>query len=201
MQRDTDNYDYAIEEHKPLYQGFYKMDQLTIRHQRFEGGTLTIKRELMDRHDAVCVLLVDLKNDALVFVEQFRVGALREDNPWLLELVAGLIDKDESPEDVARREAHEEAGVKVGRMQFITRYLPSPGGTNERVHLYVGEVNSEEAHGIHGLDDEGEDIRVHAVPFKTAYEWLDNGAINNAASIIALQWLQLNLTDLKTAWV
>jgi ADP-ribose pyrophosphatase len=176
------------------------MDQLTIRHQRFAGDELTIKRELLDRHDAVCVLLIDLSREQAVLVEQFRVGALREDNPWLMELVAGLIDKDESPEEVARREAMEEAGVEIGRMEFITRYMPSPGGTNERIFLYVGEVDSSKASGIHGLDEEGEDIRVHCVPLSQTYDWVKDGLINNAAAIIALQWLQLNFQQLTKKW-
>jgi ADP-ribose pyrophosphatase len=154
----------------------------------------------MDRHDAVCVLLVDFTQREVVFIEQFRVGALREANPWLLELVAGLIDKDEQPEEVARREALEEAGVSIARMEPITRYLPSPGGTSERIHLYVGEVDATKAHGIHGLDEEGEDIRVLTTPFETAYQWVKEGKVNNAASIIALQWLQLNETSLSERW-
>lgn len=200
MKRDTDTFSHTITEQHPLYRGFYQMDLLTLQHQRFDGGTQTIKRELMDRTDAVCVLLVDLRRQKIVLIEQFRVGALREDNPWLLELVAGLIDKDESPEEVARREAEEEAGVNVGRLTFITRYLPSPGGTNERIHLYVGEVDSTKADGIHGLEHEGEDIRVQVVDFNTAFEWQQEGIINNAAAIIALQWLQLNQDTLQEQW-
>ena len=200
MKRDTDAFSFAIDQQTPLYQGFYKMDQLTLRHQRFDGGEQRIKRELMKRHDAVCVLLVDFTNEKLVLVEQFRVGALQESNPWLIELVAGLIDKNEQPEDVARREALEEAGVTIGRMEFIRRYLPSPGGTDECIHLYVGEVDSNTAHGLHGLEEEGEDIRVLTPTLAEAYAWLESGQINNAASIIALQWLQLHASKLKEKW-
>jgi ADP-ribose pyrophosphatase len=113
-------------------------------------------------------------------------------NPWLLELVAGLIDKDESPEEVARREAQEEAGCTVGALLPIARYLPSPGGSDEFVHLFLGIVDSEGLGGIHGLPDEHEDIRVHLVPLAGARDMLDAGRINNAATLIALQWLLLN---------
>lgn len=201
MKRDTDTFSFQIDARQPLYQGFYRMDQLTLQHQRFQGGNLTITRELMDRHDAVCVLLVDLAKNTTVLIEQFRVGAIKENNPWLLELVAGLIDKDEQPEEVARREAQEEAGVTLKRMKAITRYLPSPGGTNESIHLFVAEVDSSSAAGIHGLDEEGEDIRVHTVALEEAFAWVRDGTINNAAAIIALQWLQLNLGDLKSDWL
>jgi len=200
MKRDTDKFSVKIDNHKNLYNGFYKMDHLTISHQRFNGGNLTIQRELMNRLDAVCILLVDFTVNKTVLIEQFRVGALNEKNPWLIEMVAGLIDKDEEPEEVARREAKEEAGVSVGRVEFINRYLPSPGGTNECIYLYAGEVDSSTASGIHGLEHEGEDIRATAIPLKQAYEWVKNGTINNAAGIIALQWLQLNEQHLKDKW-
>ncbi|WP_196161349.1 NUDIX domain-containing protein [Reinekea sp. G2M2-21] len=200
MKRDTEGFSFTIEHQEPLYRGFYQMDQLTIRHQRFDGGQLTINRELMDRADAVCVLLVDLPQKKAVFIEQFRVGALRDGNPWLIELVAGLIDKDEQPEQVAKREAFEETGLELGRLRKIMEYLPSPGGTNERIHLYVGEVDSAKASGLHGLEEEGEDIRVFTTSLQEAYEMINDGSIRNAASIIALQWLQLHESTLKDEW-
>lgn len=200
MTRLSDQFTFSIDQQEPIYEGFYRLNQLTIKHQRFNGGTMTIKRELLDRQDAVVIMLVDFKRNEMVLIEQFRVGALREDNPWLVEMVAGLIDTDESPEEVARREAKEEAGVKVGRVEFICRYLPSPGATNERIHLYVGEVDASAASGVHGLEDEGEDIQVVTIPLEQAYAEVNNGLINNAASIIGLQWLQLNEARLRTKW-
>lgn len=200
MTRDTRAFQFQIDQTEPLYEGFYRMDRLTVSHQTFQGGQISIQRELMDRHDAVCVLPVDLATNHVVLIEQFRVGALKESNPWLLEVVAGLIDKDEAPEAVAHREAVEEADIEIKRLHPITEYLPSPGGTNERVFLYVGEVDSTGAGGIHGLDSEGEDIRVHRVPLAQAYAWCADGTINNAASLIALLWLQLNEAKLRTLW-
>lgn len=200
MNRDTATFNYRIEQTEPLYEGFYRLERLTLTHQMFGGGDITIERELMDRHDAVCVLPVDLATDQVVLIEQFRVGAIKQSNPWLLEIVAGLIDKDETPEAVARREAMEEAGLELGRLHPISQYLPSPGGTNERVHLFAAEANSAGADGIYGLDVEGEDIRVHQVPLRQAYAWCEDGTINNAAALIALQWLQLHEAHLRTLW-
>ena len=200
MKRETEHFHYSIDHQVPLYRGFYQMDQLTVTHQRFDGGSQTISRELMDRHDAVCVLLVDFSCQVVVLIEQFRVGTLQDSNPWQIELVAGLIDKGEEAEAVARREAIEEAGVDLGRVHPISRYWPSSGGSNERIDLFVGEVDSSLASGIHGLAEEGEDIRVLSVPFAEAYAWVRDGTINNAAAIIALQWLQLNETSLCDRW-
>lgn len=184
------------------FQGFYKLDRVHLRHELFAGGmSREISRELFVRHDAVCVLPYDPQRDEVVLIEQFRVGAIgKTTNPWLVELVAGLIDKDEQPEEVAHREAMEEAGLTLGALWPITQYLPSPGGTDEVVHLFVGRCDSEGVGGVHGLPEEGEDIRVHVWPLEDALQAVRDGRINNAASIIALQWLALNRAEVRGLW-
>jgi len=79
----------------------------------------------------------------------------------------------------------------------ITRYFPSPGGSDERVHLYCALVDSRGAGGIHGLEEEGEDIRVTTWARADAIEAMQQGLIDNAASIIALQWLAMNAESLQ----
>src|SRR5690606_11031997 len=151
---------------EPLYSGFFRLERFRVRHRLFAGGwTETFAREVFVRHEAAVALLYDPPRERVVMIEQFRAPAIgKVANPWLLELVAGLIDKDEAPEEVARREAQEEAGCTVGALLPIARYLPSPGGSDEFVHLFLGIVDSEGLGGIHGLPDEHEDIRVHLVP-------------------------------------
>ena len=191
-----------IVEREVCFRGFYALDRLHLRHEQFRGGMgPLISRELFVRHDAVCVLPYDPQLDRVVLIEQFRVGALdKSAHPWLLELVAGLIDKAESPEQVARREAEEEAGLTLGELWPVTAYYPSPGGSDERVHLFVGRCDSRGAGGIHGLAEEGEDIRVLVLSLDEALAALADGRIDNAASIIALQWLALNREKVRQAW-
>ena len=194
--------DVEVVEREECFRGFYKLDRLHLRHRLFAGGMgKLINRELFVRHDAVCVLPYDPRRDEVVLIEQFRVGALdKSANPWLLELVAGLIDKDEQPEEVARREAVEEAGLTLGALWPVCVYYPSPGGSDERVHLFVGRCDSVGAGGIHGLEEEGEDIRVHVLPFEDALARVRDGRIDNAASIMALQWLALNRDEVRGLW-
>lgn len=111
------------------FQGFYQLDRVQLRHELFAGGMgREISREIFVRHDAVCVLPYDPQRDEVVLIEQFRVGAMgKTANPWLIELVAGLIDKDEQPEEVAHREAQEEAGLTFSALWPMTQYFPSPG--------------------------------------------------------------------------
>jgi ADP-ribose pyrophosphatase len=198
MQRD----DVEVIEREACFRGFYQLDRVRLRHRQFAGGMgPELSRELFVRHDAVCVLPYDPQRDVVVLIEQFRVGALdKSANPWLLELVAGLIDKDEEPEEVARREAQEEAGLNLSSLWPITQYYPSPGGSDERVHLFIGRCDSEGAGGVHGLVEEGEDIRVHVWPLEDALDAMKDGRIDNAASIIALQWLALNRAEVRGLW-
>ncbi len=194
--------DVEIVEREQCFSGFYRLDRLQLRHRLFSGAMgRQLERELFVRHDAVCVLPYDPRRDEVVLIEQFRVGAVgKVANPWLIELVAGLIDKDEQPEEVARREAIEEAGLEVGELWPVTTYFPSPGGSTERVHLYVGRCDSSNAGGVFGLDEEGEDIRVHVWSLQQALQTVRDGGIDNAASIIALQWLALNRDEIRGAW-
>lgn len=184
------------------FQGFYKLDRIHLRHELFAGGmSREISRELFVRHDAVCVLPYDPQRDEVVLIEQFRVGAMgKTSNPWLVELVAGLIDKDEQPEEVAHREAQEEAGLVFAALWPMTKYFPSPGGSDEFVHLYLGRCDSAGASGLHGLEEEGEDIRVKVWAFEDALQAVRDGLICNAASIIALQWLALNREEVRGLW-
>ncbi|CRL64098.1 ADP-ribose diphosphatase [Proteus vulgaris] len=187
---------------RDLYKGFFRMTEYRFKHRLFEGGwSEEVKREVFERGNAGVLLAYDPKRDEVVLIEQIRIPAYEtSETPWLLEVIAGMVEQGESPEDVVRREAQEEAGVIVGRCEPIISYLSSPGGTSERMHVYVGEVDATTAKGIHGLACENEDIRVHVVSREQAYRWVEEGVIDNAASVIALQWLQLHHIALRERW-
>lgn len=184
------------------YDGFFRLERYRLRHRLFSGAwSRVLTRELFERGHAAAVLPYDPVLDAVVLVEQFRIGALEAPgSPWLLEIVAGIIDPGETPEDVVRREAVEEANCQIQELIHICDYFVSPGGTSERIALFCGTVDATGAGGLHGLTAEEEDIRVTVVPFAEAIEQLHAGKINAAAPIIALQWLQLNHDQLRTRW-
>lgn len=186
---------------EPLFQGFFKMIKYRFRHKLFAGGwSNVIEREMFERGHAAAMLPYDPIRDQVVLIEQIRVGALEHQHPWQLEIVAGMIDRDESADDVVRREAQEEAGLEVGQLVSVVSYYPSAGGCSEKLDVFIGEVDASKAHGIHGLDYENEDIRVHVISRETAYQWVKDGKFENGASIIALQWLQLNHQELTSQW-
>ena len=150
--------------------------------------------------NAVGVVLYDPQQRSVVLVEQFRIGCYREENPWAMEIVAGIIEAGEQPEEVAQRESVEEAGCEVLALEKIASYFSSPGNCAEQLHLFAGRVDSTQARAFAGLADEHEDIRVHVLSLVDAVALLAAGKIVNSHAIIALQWLQLNQTRLDTAW-
>lgn len=186
-----------------VFDGFFKVNKYTLRHRLFDGRwSELISRELFERGDAVVVLPYDPVTDEVVLIEQFRIGALaatqrNKDNksPWLIECIAGMIDKQQSPKEVAIREAEEEAGIVLSNVQPIMNFLSTPGGVSERIYLFAATVDSTTADGIHGLDVEHEDIRVCVVKREKAIKWLNEGRIDSAPTVIALQWLQLNINE------
>ncbi len=193
--------DVEIVSTETLFQGFFRMVKYRFKHRLFQGGwSQIIEREMFERGHAAALLPYDPKRDQVVMIEQIRVGALEHANPWQLEIVAGIIDRAESAEEVVRREAEEEAGISVNRTEKITSYYPSAGGCSEKLDVYVGEVDASLAHGVHGLDYEGEDIKVHVMSRRDAYQLVKEGRIENGASIIALQWLELNYGQLQSQW-
>lgn len=191
--------DVEVVRRKEMYRDFFYVEKVFLRHKLFNGGWgKEIGRELFVRGEAVAVVLYDPKLDLIGLVEQFRVGALNEPNgPWCYEVVAGMVEAGESPEEVALRELVEEANVKPFSLEYICNYLSSPGGSDEKLHLYCGLCDLSNAGGIFGLPEEGEDIRVHTLAANDVFAELLDGAFNNAAAIICLQWLQINHERLR----
>ncbi|MGV8924241.1 MAG: ADP-ribose diphosphatase [Ewingella sp.] len=184
------------------YKGFFSIIAYRFRHRLFSGEMSgEVVREVFERGHAAVLLPYDPQRDEVVLIEQIRIPSIdSSDTPWLLEMVAGIIEEGETVEEVARREALEEANIVVGRCKLALSYLASPGGTSERLSIMVGEVDATTAQGIHGLAVENEDIRVHVVSREQAYRWVEEGVIDNAASVIALQWLTLHHESLKKEW-
>ncbi|EGM79162.1 ADP-ribose pyrophosphatase, NudF [Rheinheimera sp. A13L] len=194
--------DVKILDQNTVFQGFFRIDSYKIAHKLFNGGWSTeVKRELFERGHAVIVLPYDVKNDSLVLIEQFRIGALQNPNgPWLLEAIAGMIEPGESVEQVAMRESEEEAGLKLTEFWPMLSYQSSPGGCTERVYLVLARLEQKVETGVYGLASEQEDIKVHSLPRQVAMQLLQAGKIDNAATVIALQWLALNLAEVKQRW-
>ncbi|NRB58194.1 MAG: NUDIX domain-containing protein [Salinicola sp.] len=186
-------------EDQRLYTGFFDLEKRRLRHRKFNGEwSEVLDREVHVRRDAVGVLLYDPVRDEVVMVEQIRAGALDDDtSPWKLEPVAGLVEQGESPADVARREAQEEAGCEVRELIELHRYYPSPGACTEQVTLFCGLIDSQGIGGVHGLEEEHEDILVHVMSFPEAWDRLMAGQLDNAMALIGFHWLARERATLR----
>ena len=187
-------YQWKLVKHLTLFEKYFRLDEYSLSHELFAGGDSPVfTREIFERGSVVAVLPYDPERRKVVLIEQFRAGAIEDpDGPWLIESVAGVIEPGESTQQVALRECVEEAGCEIRQLEIISKYYVSPGGTSEHCSLYCGLVDSNGVAGIHGLADENEDIRVMVVDVEEAFAWVREGRIRSSATIIALQWLELN---------
>ena len=194
--------DVRVLQDEPVWSGHYAMRRLTLQYRSFAGGwNEPVTRELFDRGDAVGVLPYDPVTDSLVLIEQFRPGALRgNDSPWMLELIAGVVEPGESDEDVVHREAMEEAGCELAELLPIATVFPSAGACSEQVRLFCGRVSSAAIGDLKGLAEEGEDILVHSVPRQDALDLLAADRIPNGHTLISLLWFQNQVQALRERW-
>lgn len=183
-----------------LYQGFFRMERVRFRHRRYRGDwSGVVDREVFMRGEAVGAVLYDPQRDLIGLVEQVRPGAFKDPNgPWCLEVVAGMIEPGETTEAVVWRELQEEAGVTPAQVEYICEYMASPGGCDERLYLYCALADLSGRDGaINGLEEESEDIRLLVLAADDVFRELYSGRFNNAATLISLQWLQLNHARLR----
>lgn len=198
--------DVVIHEKKRLFEKHFAMDLYRVSYKKFNGGTTKIfDREIFERStDAVAILPYDPVTEEVVLIEQFRPGALKDKvSPWLIEIVAGMIDLGETEIQAAVRELQEESGlnIKPSDLHYVNSVYPSPGGCSEKVTLYIGRISTNHLLSHGGLDSEGEDIRVFKLPVKHAFECCRNGRINNAPALLALQHLQLYYDEIHEAFL
>ncbi len=203
MQQFT-NEDLSILKEETLYEGFFTLKKIHFKHKLFAGGESgEVVRELLIKGSASAVIAYDPNLDNVVMVEQVRIGAYAPNitkTPWLLELIAGMVEEGESPEEVAKRESEEEAGVTVSHLMHALSVWDSPGGVIERLHIFAGKVDSRQAKGLHGLAEEHEDIRVQVLSRQEAYARVCDGRIDNCIAVLGLQWLQLHWQELQQKW-
>lgn len=201
MQNNRQKRIFNILNYEKIYDGFCKVFKIKFNHSKFDGSKSNdLEHELFVRQPCVGVLPYNPNTDEIILIKQFRIGAVdplknfkANFNPWLLEIVAGVIDKEnESPENTAIRECIEEAGCKIDKLIPMHEYLVSPGANNEKIQLFCGLFSHEYRPGLFGVEDENEDIKTYIYSLDEAKELLSSGKIYNAASIVAIQWLLLN---------
>ncbi len=180
---------------KNIHSGFFKLNEVTLKYQKYDGNwSNEIKRELFGGAQVSCVLPYDPKNKKIVLIQQFRPGTIFSKNKnYLDEIVAGIIDPGETPEDTAKRECLEETGCEISNLTSIQGYFPAPGSSESFYHLFVGKVIAPEKEIIKGLETENEDILVKSYSYEEVRKKIEKKEILNGVTLVALQWFFLNI--------
>ena len=190
----------AIARRQP-YGHFFAVEEYDLHHSRFDGTRSgVINRAAFVSGDAATVLPYDPRRDRVMVIEQFRTGpyARGDVNPWLLEPIAGRVDPDETPEQTARREAMEEAGVSLGALLPIANYYPSPGAKSEFLYCYLGIADLPVlGSGLGGLAEEHEDIRAHVIGFDDLMQVATMPEGATGPLIVSALWLAANRDRLR----
>ncbi len=184
------------------FQGYFKVVRYFFRHTLHDGGMSgVISREVFERGQAGAVLMYDPQRDEVVLIRQFRAGAyVAGHHPWTWEIVAGIIEDEETAEIMIRRESVEEAGLEVGELIAMQNVMLTPGACSEGCQIFLGRIDSSRAGGVFGLAEEHEDILVKVLPFAEAYAMVERNEVDNAVGVIALQWLALHRDEVRKRW-
>jgi ADP-ribose pyrophosphatase len=193
------------------FRSLFRVVRAVVRYTTFGGGwSEPAERVNFERGESVGILLYDPNRDAVVLVRQFRYpvyASLSEEDrrnaawkAWLLEIVAGVKEPDLEVAHVANKELLEEAGYEVeGPVRKIATIYPSPGGTSERITLFLGLADSRTPIAAGGgVATEVEDTQVVVLPFEEALAAVDRGEIQDGKTVVALQHLaRLDRRSLK----
>lgn len=182
-----------IQRHE-VFRKFFRIEEVTLQHELYNGSmSKEITRLILDRGDSVAMLLCDREKQLVLLCEQFRVPTYDKGPGWLIELPAGTLERGEDEEECARRETIEETGYSLKSLRKIACVYLSPGGSSERIHIFYGEVSMADRTGAGGgVIDEGEDIRLISMPMADAISRAKSGQIQDAKTLIGLQWLELS---------
>ena len=174
-----------------VYDGFLLIVKLYFKQENVNGEwTEEFSREVIYRRNAVAILLIDPITKKLAFTKQLRPGSYIQGEPWIYEMVAGLIDPNEDMITALRREVKEEIGInKVNNIELISEYYPSCGGCTEKVSLFYGEADLSNLGKWGGHPEENEVIEITTLSIEEALEWQSQGKIGTANGHVALFWL------------
>jgi len=184
-----------VHEKKRVFDQFFKVDQVRLQYERFDGDmTPVVTRLCFERGDSVAAVIFDADSNEVLLVNQFKYPAFEKGPGWITELIAGMIDNGETPEAAMRRELFEETGFRAQRLEHISTFYVSPGGSSERIILFFAEVrDADHVNSGGGLRSEGEDIKLIRIPLRDVEHQLSNNQIADAKTIIGLMWLQKRL--------
>jgi nudix-type nucleoside diphosphatase (YffH/AdpP family) len=183
-----------IIEKRRLLDDFFKVDEVRLTHERFDGSMSEEQRRLVfERGDAAAGLLVDPDRRKVILINQFRLPTRDKiaGGGWILETAAGMIRDGETPEACLIREVYEETGYQLTKADPVATFYASPGGSTERIFLYCADIRRTDKTGAGGgTPRDGEDIELVEIDLEDFFARLAAREFADAKIIIAGQWLR-----------
>ncbi|UCH96258.1 MAG: NUDIX hydrolase [Candidatus Aminicenantes bacterium] len=181
-----------IQQKKRVFDDFFKIDEAVVRFEKFNGEmSPPVRRLNFERGDAAAVLIFNKETQKVILVNQFRFPTYEKSGGWLIEVAAGMVDKDETPGECIRREVMEEIGYQLRTLTLISTFYTTPGGSSERIFLYYAEVtDSDRVSSGGGAETEHEDIQIVEFSLPELWKTLDAEKIMDAKTLVALMWLK-----------
>ncbi|GAA0483836.1 NUDIX domain-containing protein [Tatumella punctata] len=176
-----------------LSDDWYLLKKYTFDFQRHDGSWQRLHREAYDHGDGAALLLYNRQRKSVILTRQFRLPAfINGSDGMLIEVAAGLLEG-EHPEERVRKEAEEETGYRINNIEKVFEAWMSPGSVTEKLHLFIAEYHpGDQVSDGGGLPEEGEDLEVLEMSFSDALAAMQCGSINDAKTIMLLQYAALN---------
>lgn len=183
----------VIDSKKLVFDDFFQVEEAQVQYELFNGEmSRPVRRFSLERGNSVGVLIYNLDTQKIILINQFRYPTYKNGHGWLTEIIAGMVDPGEEPEESARRELLEEAGLSISAFEHICNFYTSPGGTSEMIFLYYAGVSGKFAQYnlFGGLADHAEDITTMEITLDEALDKIKTGEIIDAKTIIGILWLE-----------
>jgi ADP-ribose pyrophosphatase len=188
----------VIHDHRRVFDGFFKIDEALVSYEGAAGGMIgPVRRLSLERGDAAAAVVFHRDRRALLMARQFRYPTHARGPGWLDEILAGMVDAGERPDEAIRREVREESGYDIEQLDDIGTFYLSPGGSSERVVLYYAEVSDASRVGPGGGQiGEGEDIQIVETPVADLVRDALAGRVADAKTLVGILWLVAARPDL-----
>jgi nudix-type nucleoside diphosphatase (YffH/AdpP family) len=177
-----------------LSDNWYTLKKITYQGTNPDGANITQSREAYDRGNGATILLYNRQSKTVILTRQFRMPTYinGNDDGYLIECCAGLLDKDNA-EDCIKRETEEETGYRISSVEKVFEAYMSPGSVTEILHFFIAEYSSDtKVSSGGGLHEENENIEVMEIPFHEALQMIKTGKIKDGKTIMLLQYAQIN---------
>jgi len=177
-----------------LSDNWYTLNKVVFDYKMPDGQWVEQARESYDRGNGAAVLLYNKKKQTVILISQFRMPTYLNGNDTglMIEVTAGLLDGDD-PQTCVIKEAEEESGFRVKKVEKVFEAYMSPGAVTEIIHFYIAEYQeSDKVSEGGGLAAEQEDITVLELGFEEALNMIYSGEIKDAKTIMLLQHLNIH---------